>query len=345
MIRTPSPAPRRLIAAAIVVAGAAALYTAYWYAAAYQLRTGLEAWTAEQLRGGLRIDLGQPKIEGFPGWLRVRVGRPEAATVAASNAWRWQGAAIEARSRPWRPWSIAFDGKGHHRITLGEAETARTVNVDASGLSGRVVVVGGGEVRSLGLDLKAMTVTTEHPAESLTLAVAALKFDFPSPPDLGFDLDLRGLKLPKSAATPLGDEFAAVMLRGGVSGPVVDQDWPDVLVSWRDGGGVIEVAEVTVRHGPLNLSGNGTIALDAAMQPVAAFTVRAEGYSETVDALQRAGLIKTGNVTGTKLVLAVLAKRPSGGAPYIEAPLTFQDRKLRVGPLDLLKFPVVSWGR
>ena len=108
---------------------------------------------------------------------------------------------------------------------------------------------------------------------------------------------------------------------------------------------VIEVADVTVRHGPLNVSGGGTIALDAAMQPVTAFTVRAEGYSETVDALRKAGQIKTGDATATKLVLAVLAKRPNGGPPYIEAPLTVQDRRLRIGPLDLLEIPVVSWSR
>jgi len=334
---------RRLLSACLVVFGVAVLYTAYWYAAAYQLRTFLNSWTTEQLWSGLRVDLGQPKINGFPGWLRVRVARPEAATVEASHSWRWQGAAIEARSRPWRPDSIAFDGKGLHLITIGEPAAPQIFTIDAEGLSGRIVV-GDGKVRSLGLDLKALTITTENLKDNLTLADAVLNFNSPNAPGLGFELDMRGLKLPKLAATPLGNEFTTIMLLGYVNGLKVDEDWPEVIASWRDGGGVIEVTEVKVRHGPLNVSGNGTIAFDAAMQPVAAFTVRAEGYTKTVDALHKAGLIKTGNVNGFKLVLGVLAKRRGGGEPYIEAPLTIQDSKLRIGPLDLLKFPVFNWG-
>ncbi len=326
--------------AALAVVGAATLYTAYWYAAAYQMRTAVDAWVAEQRQRNLYVDIGQPEIEGFPGWLRLRVARPE---LEASGSWNWQSAPIEARSRPWHPWSIAFDGRGRHRITIVEPEASRSFTIDAAGLSGRVVAGGGGgEVRSFDLNLRALVVTTAQSAESLTIADAALKMDLPTEPALNFELELAELELPTSAATPLGSAFAAVTLRGQLSKLAQGEDWPDALQSWRDRGGVIEVTHVAVRHGPLNASGEGTIALDAEMQPVAAFTVRAEGYFETVDALQKVGLIKAGDVTGTKLVLAVLAKR-RGSVSYIEAPLTVQGRKLRIGPLDLLRFPFVRW--
>ncbi|MEK9725680.1 MAG: DUF2125 domain-containing protein, partial [Rhodospirillaceae bacterium] len=132
---------------------------------------------------------------------------------------------------------------------------------------------------------------------------------------------------------------------GHVTGELGDSRDPDMLLNWRNGGGTLEITAFAVAHGPARLSGSGTFALDAEMQPEGAATARIEGFNETVDALVQVGILQPGAATAAKLVLTVMAKRPAGQAPYVEAPLTLQDRKLSIDRLTLLRAPRVDWTR
>jgi len=85
------------------------------------------------------------------------------------------------------------------------------------------------------------------------------------------------------------------------------------------------------------------VALDAAMQPIGAFTARIEGFFETVDALRENGIIRPRDAVTAKMVLGVLAKRNEAGRLSLAVPLTLQDRRLYAGPVPLIEVPPVSW--
>ena len=66
---------------------------------------------------------------------------------------------------------------------------------------------------------------------------------------------------------------------------------------------------------------------------------------ETVDALRDRHLIGPGEAAAMKLVLTVLATRPAGQPPRLEAPLTLQDRRVSLKTLTLMKLPRIDWTR
>jgi len=130
-----------------------------------------------------------------------------------------------------------------------------------------------------------------------------------------------------------------------LSGPWPGGALTQALTQWRDAGGTLDVSRFSIEHGPLKLQAEGTAALDVRLQPQAAFTVRAEGYLDTVEALVKAGLMRPRDGTAVKLVLTVIAKRPAGRAPFVETPLTLQGQVLSAGDLRLLRVPPIQWDR
>jgi hypothetical protein len=92
----------------------------------------------------------------------------------------------------------------------------------------------------------------------------------------------------------------------------------------------------------MTLTADGTLALDAANQPIAAFSTHIVGASRTVDVLRRRGLIEDGNAVAAKMALGLMARRPvGGGEPIVDVPLTLQNRTLHAGPLALAVIPEI----
>jgi len=118
----------------------------------------------------------------------------------------------------------------------------------------------------------------------------------------------------------------------------------DSLARWRDRGGTVEVSRLALSWGPLALEGDGTLALDSAMRPLAAFSARLAGGPETVERLAAAGLIAPMDALGAKIALAAMTIVPAeGGAPYAQVPVTLQDGYLYLGPARLLALPGMAW--
>ena len=114
--------------------------------------------------------------------------------------------------------------------------------------------------------------------------------------------------------------------------------------AWSNDGGAIDVQSLDLVHGVLGLNGEGTLALDNDLQPIGAFTARIAGFQAAIDQLVAAGMVRPDDGKLAKVVLGVMAKVPKGGGPLqISLPLTLQDRKLSVGPLPLVRLPMINW--
>ena len=79
--------------------------------------------------------------------------------------------------------------------------------------------------------------------------------------------------------------------------------------AWRDAGGIIQLRESAIAWGPLGAKGEGTLALDQAMQPLAAGTVRIAGLGQTLSALSAAGVVDPQTATLAQMMFGV----PSSG--------------------------------
>src|SRR5690606_38258286 len=95
----------------------------------------------------------------------------------------------------------------------------------------------------------------------------------------------------------------------------------DALARWRDDGGTLDLASAVVRWGELHLSGSGTFALDAALQPIGAMSTTISGHDAVIDALVAQGVVTPRDGGLAKILLAVLSRpSPVDGAPELTAP-------------------------
>jgi len=335
--------PRLAGVVGVGLAVAVGMYAVYWMTAANTVRAGIDDWIEAQAPRGLSVSYQDVHIGGFPFWLDVRM-QGAAALLEGRTTAEWRPPVLQARSRPWRLTEIELDLTGRHEVVAARRVTLDTRRFVATIVLGHRGAVDG-RLRADGISA-AISRTGDVALKSL-----AVDFRWRGPrgaadaPPLYVDLGADGVSVPAVWATPLGRDLATFRLIGQLTGKLGDYRDPAMLSDWRNAGGTIDVSRLNIDHGPLRLAGSGTVALDTDLQPVGAFAARIEGYMATVDALRDTGLLGPGKSTAAKLVLMVLAKRPAGQTPYIEVPISVQDRQLTIESLNLMKIPVIDWSR
>jgi hypothetical protein len=165
-------------------------------------------------------------------------------------------------------------------------------------------------------------------------------------PTFDLDLRLRELKLPVRLGLLLGADVLQLNFLAKFLGRLEFPATVEALGQWRDDGGIVEVERLETQYGSLYVRANGTLALDAAMQPVGAMTAKARGFFQTIRALRDAGHIRSRDAAMARVILGALARKPSGGGPVsISLPLSIQERKLYAGPVRLMDMPLIKWKR
>jgi len=338
---------RRTAVVAIILAVAAGAWSIYWLVLATSLRDGVIAWTQQRRAEGLDVGFANIEIGGYPISVRVVIDRPTAGS--SDGTWSWSAENGELALSPFTPNRILVHLAGRQEFVLTSASgrfayagTARTLTAEIVGdhaeSSGTLAVedlnmkqVGGSETVTVGnLEANALVrATTQDAAAAPTLEIEA---------------SLADVLLPRHVALPLGPRITAAAILANVAGPLDPGSLPETLTRWRDAGGTVEIERLEIDYGPLDLSANGTLALDEDNQPIGAFTTRIRGFFEAVDMLRRRRLVTDRAAITAKLVLGALARKgDEGGPPTLSIPLTLQDRRLYAGPVPLFELPPIDW--
>lgn len=336
---------RALISIGAVVA-AAAVYTGYWNIIAAQLRTGIEQWATERRGQGIEVSYSTLTIGGFPFQFAVAVAAPEISASKALNPWTWKGPDMVISARPWRLNLITVQAPGLHQVSVMEADYF----IDAADLRGRVNTRRG-RPEKIFLTVRDLVVRNAADQDVAGAAVAEITVDGTGEEKTGLavTVEAESLLLPWELIPGLGRKTARLGMEAQTTG-----DFPDIarrmpvngetMARWRDSGGTIEVRRLDLSHGPLTVSGDGTLALDQAMQPMGSFSFRVAGHMEALDRLRQAGLIDAQSHGLARLVLTALAdKQGADGVSRIKVPLTVQDRRVFVGPVPLARLPLLRW--
>jgi hypothetical protein len=340
---------RKILVAAVVMAALAAAYVGAWFFLALQFRDGITDWVAARRAEGMTARYGTITLGGFPFRLSATVTQP-ALAARAPMAWSWQGEVAVVEARPWQLDRLKLHAPGTHAITFevapGRSETYRGL---ARALTADMVFVRGRPTRA-DVMIAGLVMRGGTPARPLSVAEARIKIERPPAVDpdyrvstLEADIEAQNLRLPADSEPPLGRDLARLRLVGSVMGLIPDGPLAPAFERWRDAGGTIRVTRLETRYGPLSFAGDGTLALDGAMQPIGAFTARIEGFLETIDALRDRGLVRGRDAVTAKVVLGALARRSESGAPSLTIAVTVQDGKLYVGPVALLAVPRIPW--
>ena len=243
---------------------------------------------------------------------------------------------------------------------LASYDDERMVAADSERLDGRIEFDGDGRITvlrgqasrlALALDRKPLT-TLDDAAFDWSRNAGRHDSGAIHPDTAGQTLDfaLSGLTLEATKLEPdifgtLGRKLDRVAGQISLRGKLQhDRITAETLGRWRDAGGTLELADIIIDWGPLRLAGAGTLALDDALQPVGALTAQIAGLDRLLDLLERSGQVRPQQAAIARIALAVLTHTPAdGGPPRAEVPVGIQNQQLSIGPVPLLRLPVIVW--
>lgn len=320
-------------------------WTVAWQLIALRVQSTLEAWIDQRRALGERIEHGPMTLGGYPLAITVtarqvhwaREDGPTLLTAAApelvASAHVWSPLSLTlrpsegARASAAGAWgALTGDAREAEAVVALGRRAAERIDLRLRGLD----LTGPGGVRLAGIEALEASIDPA-PARDPAAAPGAV------PATLAVTAHAAGVRPAGADRLPF-DGPAVVAVRADLRGPVDPTAGLPGLAMWRDAGGVIDVHRLSVSWSPVDLVGDGTLALDAALRPEGAGVAEIRGVAETLDRLVGQGRMKPGQAALLKLA-AIAASEPGeeGAAPRLKAPVTVQDGTVRLGRFAVAK--------
>jgi hypothetical protein len=277
---------------------------------------------------------------------------------------------MTATFRLWDLRRVEFSAPGAHHFDYGPARRRRQATLRAEDAAATLALDERGRAQQLAIRLAPIGFVPWRDGPQTAARSLALTFTAPDSgaasdsgaapdggatpaapadqphrrPSLHLTAEIAEMDLPPGTRAALGRRIESLVVTAVITGRLARGPLIQALEAWRRDGGVIEVERLALNWAALGLDADGTIALDANLQPMGALTARIAGFRETVEALVAAGNVRPRDGLTAKIVLGLLARTPEGGGrPRITAPLSLRDRQLRIGPVPLLRLPAIRW--
>nr|WP_245214700.1 DUF2125 domain-containing protein [Pararoseomonas indoligenes] len=311
---------------------------------ANRLQAGYDAWEAARRAGGWRVEHAPAARSGWPfsATLRLREFRLTGGNATLPGGLDWSAPVVTLRVAMHRPGELRIAAGGPQRLRLGTAE----IPFAADRLIARVplqanVLPRGGEFEASRLRIGTAAGGVEVGAARLNLDSRMTAIE--GEPAISLEGEAENVTLP--TATPLGRQLQDVRINAALTGPLPGGRNPsNRAATWRDAGGTLELRQFQLRLGPATAEATATLALDDALQPMGAGTLKLTGAEAVLDALATAGLVTPRNAALARRVVTALARPPAEGEPpQIEVPLTLERQGLAVARIPVARLPALVW--
>lgn len=330
-----------LIALALLVFLAAA-WTAWWFAMAGRAGDWVAHWAAPAPGKVWHGTFATAEVGGYPFWLDVRVTDPVVTWQNRSGGAVWQGPWLVAS---FRPWSLArFDVAlpREQTVTLDDGAAVRMIVLDMA--EGRATVAIEND-RASGLSAELTDVTATWAQNRPPVAVERVLVDVAAVPgeEEAWHLALRlhDARFPAEAPEPFEGTVPLLEVDLTLRGAVPDGPLAQRLAAWRDAGGVVDVKDLKLLWPPLDVTGEGSVALDREMKPLGAFTAEVVGYRELLDAFEAMGRLTRNQALMAATALDAMAATDAEGKRRLSVPISMQNGKLFAGPIMIGDLPPV----
>lgn len=323
----------------------AILYTIIWSVEAGRMRDRVEGFLSTAAGHAITIGSYQLSISGFPLWLETDFTGLSVDGLPYAETLHVDAPTLIVRARPWRPGAWQFAAPGGFTLVDRQADGLTVKAARAHGRAG----LNTGEPAGLVLALESNDLSLVRGANSATAGHGFLQFIVPDQPpedrtgpSLSFALAIDGAQLPHRPDLP--DRVVShAGIAGVVEGPIPAPPLVPALTAWRAAGGSIELRELALHWGNVELSGDGTVTLDADLQPAAALSGRIRGWEELLADFVKAGLLTPEIAKYYQLGLGLLTRTADDGKSELKAPITVQNRELSLGPAKIAKLPAIDW--
>lgn len=338
-----------LLAVPVLLAGA---HYAYWRISADRLEKGLAIWVTQRTRAGWSVATGVPVRGGYP--MAATLTVPEVSlhtdTADLPGGLTWNAERVVLRVALWQPRLLNIAAAGAQRLRLAEGPDI-PFRADKMRL---VFPLEPGIPRWSDLTIAQLRAGMPAGDTAVGLTVGDLRAHGdlrPAAPQgeaaITFAVHAEAVHLPSHLNWALGPDVTWADLNGTVGGPLPRGGSPaQAARQWRDGGGTVEISDLHMLWGPLDLDTSATLALDEQLQPMGTGSARMKGQAEALEALVKAGALTPRVAQLTKTMIALFAAphaEASDGDEAVEIPFTLQDRRLFTRQLPLARLPVLSW--
>ena len=329
----------RLIRIAIVIA---ILWSGYWLAAGWGLRSSLSAWFDARTADGWQAEFTDIATGGFPFRHRTVLENPVLANPATGTAWRadwlsfdspavWPGhQTVRVADTPQR-WSY-FDQTSTVTMAAARAELRLHPGLalelqEMTLLSGPWRIDGPDGTTMQAQSLSGTVMQQPQARDTYRFAITAEAF---SPGE--------GLRRVVQRAASLPRDFSVAQIDMTVA---FDRPWDrSALEQRRPQPRDIDLRLVEMEWGALHLFATGKVQVDAGGLPEGEITVKAENWQDMLAVAQAAGAIPAEAVGPVTQVFRLLSG--VGGNPNaLDATITLEDGKMWLGPLPLGPAPLI----
>jgi hypothetical protein len=292
-----------LILILVLILGGA--YAGYWFFVAAKLQAGIVEWVAQQRAAGNAVTIADGSIGGFPLAFRRDFGAATLTIQGDAPLSVTAGSAV-AEIRPWNLNHVIF--------------AARDLSLTGAQGAYRAGAAGGS------IDIPKTPPADYHQ------------------PFLGFDISAAQVTLPAGQRAVTAGPIETLAAQGAIMGPVAQgASLQDAIAAWAATGGVLELKHFSFAQAPLDLTGEGTLALDELLQPLGALTITAHGLTDTVVLLEQDGMIDARSAKTARLMADGLAKPDAAGKPRVSVSLSLQQGHVWLGPVKLARLPALRW--
>jgi hypothetical protein len=338
---------RRSIALLALPLALLAADTIYWWVAEQRLGENFAAWVALRRSDGWTITSDAPQRGGWPAAAVLTLPGVSLsggnAIVPGGLAWRADRLSLEVALA--RPTILRVSASGEQSLRLGENPA---VSYSAGNMLATLPLPPGDQPPA-SIDFAAAELVIGTPGRDAPDADTRVKslqahVDI-RPSALAISLAADTLTPPAAVGAVLGPTITSLTVDGALDGPLVPGRTPaDSAKAWRDGGGQTTIQRLALRWGPLDLTANGTLALDERLQPKGDGDAKVVGYAETIDACAAHGVISRSAATAAKAVLSLLAHTPEDGGPSdVDVPLSVRHGMLSMRDVPLIRLPELHW--
>jgi hypothetical protein len=320
-------------------------YFGLWYYEASRVHAGITRFIDARAARGMMIRSETLQIRGFPFQLEADFGKLVIDGMPYDPPAHIEAPKLVAHARPWSPGVWRFEAPEGFRLSLSPQD-GFTSTVGAArgraeaelGYQGDLLIEIDGHDLSLGLG--GSPWTADH--GSLQLTVPDKPPEDHTSPSLSFAAVLDHAIMP-SDIKPRTGMLNQLAIKGVIEGTISEEPLVTALSAWREAGGKVELRQLAVHWGDVDLAGEGTLTLDANLQPQAAFSGRIRGWGALLDDFVQAGSITPEQANYYRLGLGLLTRTADDGKSELKAPITLQNEQISLGPARIAKIPVITW--
>lgn len=311
------------------------LWSGFWYAAGYGLRSGIRTWFAAQQARGWQAEFSDISTSGYPLRHVSTLTSPALADPVNGTAWRADWLRLDSPAI-WPGRQTLHFAPSPQRISYYD----QTSVIEAQQMVAQMHLHPG-----LALALDRMTLTAGQwqvmdangpvlGADSLTLAMVQTD----QPDTYQFDIAAggftpgNGLRRLTRSTDRVPPSFETLKLDMKIR---FDRVWDrGALEDRRPQPVQIDLALADIHWGALRLQAAGRLSVDAQGIPTGAIVVKAESWREMLAMAQAAGAIPPEAVSPTERVLNMLSSL--GRTPdALDVQVNFRDGFVALGPLPL----------